>query len=240
MNSVASAQSWYFQKSGNVLFVNERTKRVGILERNPAFTLDINGDVSASNILGVNAVIPFIQNDVLIGDVIASQSNLTDYIQAGYGDIEHIDCVSLHAMSNVVVGSNLAMLNTYLNQECPIPQQGSIFGFSLGGGWIDPSWIRTDNDFGETLSSLWDLAQTGHDLFNFAQSVLKPNDGGLGDELKNKLDEALDGGDETNENKIYVDWGNVKHKPIYADKLTNNVAIKGNSYISMKHGVFTV
>lgn len=235
-----NSQDWYFQKDSDVLFIDEDMQRVGILNSNPDYTLDINGNISASNILGLNANIPFIQNELLLGDVVNAQSNITDYIQATIGDIEHVDCVSLNAMSNVVVGSNLAILNTYLNQECPIPQQGSIFGYSLGGGWIDPSWIKTDNDFGETLSSLWDLFQSGYDLFNFAQSVLKPNDGGLGDELKNTLDDALDGGDSNDTGKLYVDWGNVKHKPIYADKLTNNVAIKGNLYLNEAQSIYSV
>ena len=235
-----SYQDYYFNKDSEVLFVDEDTQRVGILQPNPAFTLDINGNISASNILGVNAVIPYIQNEVLLGDVVNSQSNISDYIEATTAEIDHIDCVSLNAMSNVVVGSNLAILNTYINKQCPIPQQGSLFGFSLGGGWIDPSWIKTDNDYMETLSTLWDLAQTGYDLFNFAQNVLKPNGGGLGDELKNLLDDALDGGDETDENKIYVDWGNVKHKPLYADKLTNNVAIKGHLYLNEAQSIYSV
>lgn len=235
-----NSQDWYFKKDSDVLFVDEDTQRVGILNSNPEYTLDISGNISASNILGLNAIIPFIQNELLLGDVVNAQSNITDYIQATIGDIEHIDSVSLHAMSNVVVGSNLAILNTYLNQECPIPQQGTLFGFSLGGGWIDPSWIKTNNDYMETLSTLWDLAQTGYDLFNFAQSVLKPNGGGLGDELKNKLDEALDGGDSNDQSKLYVDWGNLSKKPIYADKANYNVGIKGGLYLNESQSIYSI
>lgn len=232
-------QDYYFQKDSDVLFVNEDTQRVGILNSNPAYTLDIDGNVSASNIFGLNAVIPYIQNEVLLADVVNAQSNITDYIQATNGDIDHINCVSLHAMSNVVIGSNLAILNTYLNRECPIPQQGTLFGFSLGGGWIDPSWIKTDNDYMETLNALWDLGQTGWDIAQFVNSVFNP-DKTIGNDLADALKDALDGGDSNDLNKIYVDWGNVKSKPLYADKTNYNVGVKGNLYLNEAQSLYSL
>lgn len=230
---------WYFTKDSEVVFVDEDTQRVGILEENPQYTLDVKGNVSASNIYGLNAIIPFIQNELLLGNIVNTQSNITDYIQATQGEIETIDCVSLNAMSNVVVGSNLAILNTYLNRECPIPNQGKIFGFALGGGWIDPSWIKPQSDFTETLNALWDFAQTGWDIASFANSVFNP-DKTIGNDLKDALKDALDGGDSNDLNKIYVDWGNVKSKPLYADKVNYNVGVKGNLYLNEAQSLYSL
>jgi hypothetical protein len=235
--SLSSHMDYYFQKDSDVLFVNEDTQRVGILNSNPDYTLDIDGNVSASNILALNAIVPFIQNELLLGDVVNTQSNITDYIQATSGDIDHINCISLNALSNVVIGSNLAILNTYLNRECPIPQQGTLFGFSLGGGWIDPSWIKTDNDFSETLNALWDLGQTGWDIAQFVNSVFNP-DKTIGNDLADALKEALSDGDSNSEGKIYVDWGNVKKKPIFANKTTHDVGVKGNLYLNEAQSLY--
>jgi hypothetical protein len=232
-------QDYYFERHSDVLFVDEDTQRVGILQEAPSYTLDVNGTINTSNILGVNILASNIQSDLILSDTVVASSNLTEFIQADNGHIENINSITMNNSSNVFIGSNLALLKTYINRECPIPNQGTLFGFSLGGGWIDPSWIKTDNDYMETLSTLWDIAQSGYDLYNLAQSILNP-DGTLADGLKNQLDDALDGGDSNDQNKIYVDWGNVKHKPIYADKVNHNVGVKGNLYLNEAQSVYSL
>ena len=255
MNNLASAQSWYFQSQSDVLTINDYTKRVGVKQPNPQHTLDVNGDISASNILSINVVTDnaFIHDvtgcNLSYSNIVAehvvidncfSLSNYTNYIDASQGVIDDLHCITVTTSSNVRVGSNLALLNTWLNQPCPIPSAGTLFGFSLGGGgWIDPSWIKPQNDFMGILDSMWNLAQTGWDIATFGNSVFNP-DKTIGNDLKDALKETLDGGDSNDVGKIYVDWGNVKHKPLYADKVNYNVGVKGNLYLNEAQSLYSL
>lgn len=237
-----NSQDWYFQKDSDVLFVDEDTQRVGILQPNPLYTLDINGNISASNILGVNAVIPYIQNEVLLGDVVNSQSNISDYIEATTAEIDHIDCVSLNAMSNVVVGSNLAILNTYLNQECPFPGEANFFGFN-DQGWIHSSWIHTDPDMMELLGKLWDIGAAGWDIFDAVKDLytyVNPNATGITDQMLEDLSDALNDGETDSNKKVYVSWDNLNNKPVYADKISNRIGLKGDLYIDESKSIYSL
>jgi hypothetical protein len=257
-NTVSQGQSYFFKSESETLFVDEYQKRVGILNRNPQYTLDIAGDMYAvdvsacnvvatnvlgdngdvTNIVGSNLSYSNIEGYNLNATNIISASNFTSYLEGNVANIDEIQCVNLTAASNVYAGSNLALLNTWINQECPIPSQGSLFGFSLGGGWIDPSWLKVDNDFMETLDSLWNLAQTGFDLFNLVQGLVKP-DGGLADDLKDKLKDALEGGG-SNADKIYVAWENVKKKGIYVNGTTGDVGVKGGLYLNEAQSIYSL
>ena len=258
-------QDYFFEKQSEVLFIDEDTQRVGILKDAPQYTLDVLGDISGSNVITTNIIAnnglinTVMSSNIISGDVETetiqttsifsqcniSQSNFNEYIEANLGVINDIHCSSLVAysnincLSNVVIGSNLAILNTYLNHECPLPNQGTILGWSLGGGWIHPSWIQTESDFTDTLQTLFDLAQTGYDLYD-AISKLVNTDNTIADELKNQLDDALNGGDSNDQNKLYVDWGNLRKKPIYADKTNYNVGIKGNLYIGEGQSIYSL
>lgn len=232
-------QDYYFQKSSDVLFIDEDVKRVGVLNETPQYTLDVDGTINTSNILGINASLSNIQADLVVVDTIVAGSNLSEFVQADNAVIENVECVNIQASSNVVIGSNIALLNTFINRECPIPSQGSVMGWSLGGGWIHSSWIRVDNDFGAFVEGLLNLGQTGYDIFQAIQRVFDP-DGKLGDGLKDELQDALDGGDSNDLKKIFVDWGNVKAKPLYADKTTKDVAIKGNLYLNEAQSIYSV
>lgn len=255
-----NSQDWYFNKESEVLFIDEDAQRVGILKETPAYTLDVKGDISGSNvittnIIATNALINTIMtSNIVSGDIetdtlqttsIISQSNINEFLQSELGVINDIHASSIvaysniHCTSNVVIGSNLALLNTYLNQECPIPNQGTLMGFSLGGGFIDQSWIKTESDFTDTLQTLFDLGQTGYDIYDAISKLVKP-DNTIADELKNQLDDALQDGDSNHDKKIYVDWGNLKKKPIYADKINYNVGIKGNLYIGEGQSIYSL
>ena len=134
-------QDWFFEKTSDVLFVDEYAQAVGILNSNPTYTLDVNGTINTSNLLTINAV----------ADYIEGSNAIISNIEGDNATIDFINCVRLHATSNVsasnlISQSNLKLLNTWVSDECPKPNQGKLFGFSLGGGFIDPSWLKVDND----------------------------------------------------------------------------------------------
>lgn len=227
-------QDYFFQKESDVLFVNEDTQRVGVLNSDPQFTLDVNGIINTSNILGLNASFSNIQGDLVVADTVIAGSNLSDFIQADVGVIDVVQSRSITNSNNIITGSNLGLLNTYLNQECPIPSQGSIFGFPIGdGGWIEPSWLKVDPDWAAFLSTAWDALQSGYDLFTLARSIFDENDD-LAEELKDAIGDALSNG------RLKTPWGSVKDKPIYAGELTKNLGVAGHLYLSKSKIIYAV
>lgn len=225
-------QDYFYQKESDVFFVNEDTQRVGILNSNPDYTLDVNGTINTSNILGLNASVSNLTSDFIVADIALTGSNLTEFIQADIGSIDNINAVSITTSSNVMVGKDLGVLNTSLTSNCPKPSNGSIFGFALGGGYIDPSWIKTENDFMDTLSALWDLGQTGYDLYDWAQKVMDPNNN-LGDGLEEAINNALSNG------TLRVPWHHVNYKPIYRSP-TDDIGIKGNLYLNESQSIYSL
>lgn len=215
-----SYSEWYFKKDSDVLFVDEDAQAVGILNPSPVYTLDVNGTINSSNIIAINS----------LSDYVEASNAIINTIEGDNAVIDNINCVRVSALSNVSASnlislSNLKLFNTWVSDECPKPNQGTLFGFSLGGGVIDPSWIKTDNDFMETLNSLWNLAQSGWDIASFANDVLNPNNT-LGDGIKDAINEALDAGE------LRVPWTSLNDKPIYADTTTKDVAMSGDIYFN--------
>lgn len=220
-------QDYYFKKDSDVLFVDEDNQAVGILNFNPQYTLDVNGSIRTTDITVENVYVDNIEGN-------------NAYISTIGGDnatIDDINCVRLTATSNVsasnlISQSNLKLLNSWVNQECPIPNQGNVLGFSLGGGFIDPSWIKTDDDFGETLSALWDFAQTGWDIATFADNVLNPTNE-LGQGIKDAINSALSNG------TLRVPWRSINYKPIYGST-TNTLGFDGDIYMNDKKSLYSL
>lgn len=213
-----SYTDWYFQKDNTVLFVNEDTQRVGILNENPTYTLDVDGTINTSNILAVNVVCDYIEGSNAIIDTIEGDNAM----------IDNINCVRLTATSNVIVGSNLAILNTFLNRPCPFPGEANYFGYN-DQGWIHSSWIHTDPDLMDLLEKLWNIGAAGWDIFDAVADVYRyfnPGSDTISDALKDALTDAL------NDGTIRVDWDALNNKPIYASKLTKEVAFKGDVYLA--------
>lgn len=270
MNSVASAQGWFFDKTSDVLYVNEYTKKIGVNQSQPSYTLDVKGDVHSSNVLStniisVNALIDSIMtSNIVCSDIETdlihstttisscniSQSNFNEYLEADLGVINDIHCSSLvaysniHCMSNVVVGSNLALLNTYLNSPCPYPGEANYFGFN-DQGWIHSSWIHTDPDMMELLGKLWDIGAAGWDIFDAVKDVytyLNPTSasGALADDMKNALNDALDQIDENPaSNQLSVSFWNLNNRPFVAT--TNyDLGVKGDMFINEAKSIYSL
>ena len=217
-----SYTDWYFENTSDVITVDDDNGRVGIMNSNPAFTLDVNGDISGSNVISLNTI--------------------ADYIEGSNAYIDNIETLNLSAKrvyassnvtaSNLISYSNLKLLNTWVSDECPILNQGSLFGFSLGGGFIDPSWIKTEDNFAEFLNSLWDLGQTGWDIAQFAQSVLDPASV-LGDKMKDAINAALSNG------SLRVPWRSINYKPIYGS-IDNDIGIDGDVYMNETKAIYSL
>lgn len=202
---MSSWQDYYFKTTSDIITVDEDTQRVGILNETPAFTLDVNGDISGSNVISLNTIADYIE---------ASNAYIDSLGVVGMTAMSNVSARNMYASSNIsasnlISHSNLKMLNTWVSDVCPIPNQGSFFGFSLGGGVIDTSWLKIDNDFGEFLSTAWDALQTGYDLYSLGQRML-----GVEAAVSN------------------VDWPKLQSKPIYGDTSTKNFGIKGDLYIA--------
>lgn len=224
-----SYQDYYFKTESDVLFVNEDTQRVGILNSNPSYTLDVDGTINTSNILAINALCDYIEGSNAIISTIEGDNAIIDNIIS-----VNVSATSNVSSSNLISQSNLKLFNTWISDECPKPNRGSLFGFSLGGGVIDPSWLKVDNDWEEALGSLWNAAQTGYDLFTLARSIFDENNK-LAEPLKDALDEALNDGE-----TLRVDWANLNNKPLYADKITKNVGMSGDIFFNDAKSLYSL
>lgn len=239
-----NSQDWYFQKVSDVLFVDEDTQRVGILEQNPSYTLDVDGTINTSNILGINASLSNIQADLVVVDTIIAGSNLSEFVQADNAVIENVECVNLHASSNAIIGSNLGILNTWLNNPCPYDGEANYFGYN-DQGWIHSSWIHTDPDMMQLLEKLWNIAAAGWDIFDAVQDVyryLNPNGtgGALADDMKNTLNDALDQIDENPaSNQLSVSFWNLNNRPFMATT-DYEIGVKGDMYINEAKSIYSL
>lgn len=263
-------QDYFFEKQSEVLFIDEYAQRVGILKETPAYTLDVLGDISCSNAIATNIIAnnglinTVMSSNIISGDVETdtlqasmivsscniSQSNFNEYLEANLGVINDIHCSSLVAysnincLSNVVIGSNLALLNTWINQECPFPGEANYFGFN-DQGWIHSSWIHTDPDMMALLGKLWDIGAAGWDIFDAVKDVytyLNPTSasGALADDMKNTLNDALDQIDETpSSNQLSVSFWNLNNRPFVAT--TNyDLGVKGDMYINEAKSIYSL
>lgn len=265
-----NSQDWYFNKESEVLYVDEDAQRVGVLTETPQYTLDVKGDISASNVITTNVIAnnglinTVMSSNIISGDVETetiqttsifsqcniSQSNFTEYTEANLGVINDIHCSSLvaysniHCLSNVVIGSNLAILNTYLNSPCPFPGEANYFGWN-DQGWIHSSWIHTDPDMMELLGKLWDIGAAGWDIFDAVKDVysyLNPTSasGALADDMKNTLNDALDQIDENPaSNQLSVSFWNLNNRPFVAT--TNyDLGVKADLYLNESKSIYSL
>lgn len=219
-------QDWYFQTSSRVLFVDEDNEAVGILNSNPSYTLDVDGTINTSNLLTINT----------ITDYIEGSNAIISTIEGDNATIDFINCVRLQATSNIIAGSNLAILNTFVNKPCPFPGEANYFGFN-DEGWIHSSWIHTDPDMMELLEKFWNIAAAGWDIFDAVADVYRyfnPGSDEITDALKDALTEAL------NDGTIRVDWDALNNKPFFASKITKDTAFKGDVYFDESKSIYSL
>jgi hypothetical protein len=171
-----------------------------------------------------------------IADYIEGSNAIISTIEGDNATIDYINCVRLHATSNIIAGSNLAILNTFVNKPCPFPGEANYFGFN-DEGWIHSSWIHTDPDMMELLEKFWNIAAAGWDIFDAVADVYRyfnPGSEELTDALKDALTEAL------NDGTIRVDWDALNNKPFFASKITKDTAFKGDVYFDESKSIYSL
>ena len=252
-------QDYFFNKDSEVLFIDEDNKKIGILNESPEYTLDIDGDVNcisisssnalltnvvSTNIIGSNCLLNNLQTETTLTDNLISSSNYMNYVEGDVAVMNTINSTNLHNSSNVIIGSNLAILNTWLNNPCPFPGEANYFGWN-DQGWIHSSWIHTDPDMMELLGKLWDIGAAGWDIFDAVKDVytyLNPSTtrGALADDMKNTLNDALDQIDESPaSNQLSVSFWNLNNRPFVAT--TNyDLGVKGDMYINEAKSIYSL
>lgn len=200
----------YFFKTPSIITEIYEVPAVGINNENPDFTLDVGGNIQASNLI------------------------IKEYI--GGCNIEATEFIQGKIVN---AGSNLLWNGYSLYDPCPV-DDGSwdIIPFKEDLGMIHESWIRKPTSAETIFEDLYNLAGAAVDIYSLLSSLndwlagatpaatlaaglpaalAAGLAGGItGSALKDALDSLLDDeGDLASEsNQVRVAWNNIKNRPI--------------------------
>lgn len=238
-------EDYFYQHNQQVLFVDEVNDSVGILTDGltPMTTLDVRGDISSCNVYGDTLIF----NAGAITEIgcmdLQANSNIHCNTLTAYSNVQSQYIHADHNITgcNIIASSSLGMLGTSLSNLCPKPSSGTIMGFSLGGGVIDPSWLKVSSDFTSIMSSMFDLAQLGYDIASAIKGIANPaGTAGLANDLKQNIDDALSQLDESpDSNQIAVSFWNVKNRPFVATT-TFDMGVKGDLYLNESKSIYSL
>jgi hypothetical protein len=251
------AQQYFFNTTATseVLFVNEDTKRVGINEPNPSFSLDVKSDVDLAgtlyscNIQNIGLIGTHqLTAPTIVGDYIGS-SNIfnsatidTEFLVAtdvGSSNIYSSNIYATNYLQSKIVnaGSDIQVSGYSFQNKCPWDREEFHFPFTAETGYIDISWLKTPVSAGTVLSDIWNLAGTGMDIAGLlydAYQLFNANaaESAAQQALRDMLEEALNGQSSNglSSNKISVSWSNLKNVPIAAKN--NDIGVRGDMIVA--------
>ena len=233
--TIATSSSWFYDKSSEVLFVNEDTHKVGINNNAPQYELQVDGNIYATGYCNLPAFA--LSNQIY---PIATYSSNTSYWGS---NVAAWSSNNLVKNSNVVGVSNLATSNVNL---VTLQRNGSnVIGTDAK---IDyNTWIKNgptysnDNTLaiaGITLGALGVIGATGQILSSTGAGQV------LIDDLKNRvgnneIDDTYDPDQAASEN-LKTHWNNVIFKPIYQNIGKKEVGFGSNIYIARNSSIYTI
>jgi hypothetical protein len=228
------------------LYDDVSNHRIGILNSNPQYTLDVGGTTQTTNLI-VNGLIQ--SSNILNSGVIQTDDILASNILTC-----NVDTKELHLYSSNYSTSNFTLSNFHdllyingYNVSEPFPESGGLLDIdwwlTSSRPWctIHPSWVQDpDNVLGdlfeagalgvEILDTLFDMSQ----FLNPAQTVIPQA-------MLDALDSALSGGNEDgspDSNSVYVSWSNLRSKPIAVSNL--DIGMKGNLYLDETKSIYSL
>ena len=227
-STIATSSSWYYDKSSEVLFVNEDTHKVGINNNAPQYELQVDGNIYATGYCNLPAF--------------AMSNNI--YPIALYGsNVATWSSNNLVKNSNVVGVSNLATSNINL-----VTLQRNTSNVIGTDGKIDyNTWIKN----GPTYSNDNTLAVAGLTLgalgiVGAAGTLLQST--GMGSVLEgdiasksgqNAIDDTYDPNQQEEAN-LFTNWNNIVFPPIYQNIGKQEIGIGSNLYIAGGSAIYTI
>lgn len=223
--------SWYFKKPSDVLFVDEERFKVGVLNSNPNYQLDVTGTVKADAYIGLPAFA--LSNNIY--PMIINTSNTAYW--ASNNLIPNGETVTL---SNLVVLSNLSTQIISRNGSNVLDTDGKI---------DYKKWLKNAPEYGDdgalavagvvlgTLGILTGAGAVVLDQFGKTGTALL-------DDLKDRvgadaLDDNYDPDDAENEN-LRTHWNNIIYKPLYQNIGKEEIGIGSNLYIARGSSIYSV
>jgi hypothetical protein len=247
-----SGEDYFYQHNQQVLYIDEVNDSVGILTDVPMTTLDVRGDISSCNVYGDTLIfnsgaiseigcINLEASSNIYCDTLTAYSNVYCNTLTAYSNIHSQYIHADHNVTgcNIIADFNLGAFGISLSNVCP-NNSVEVFGFG-NAGYIDASWVKTDPDFMGMLDTMWNIAQSGYDLFNFVKGFAPDPAGtaGLANDLKQNLEDALDQLDEEpGSNQLAVSFWNVKNRPFVATT-TFDMGVKGDLYLNESKSIYS-
>lgn len=233
--TIATSTSWFYDKSSEVLFVNEDTHKVGINNNAPQYELQVDGNIYATGYCNLPA---FAMSNQIYP--IATYSSNTS---AWGSNVASYSSNNMVKNSNVVGVSNLATSNINL---VTLQRNGSnVIGTDAK---IDyNTWIKNGPQFSnDNTLAIAGLTLGALGIVGAAGQILSSTGAGqvLLDDLKNRvgnneIDDTYDPDQAESEN-LKTHWNNVIFKPIYQNIGKKEIGIGSNLYIARNCSIYSI
>lgn len=223
-STIYTSSSWYYDRSSEVLFINEDTHKVGINNNAPQYELHVDGNVFATGYCNLPAF--------AMSNNIYPTANFGSNLSVWSSNIASYSSNNMVLNSTIVGVSNISTSNVNLNT---LQRNGiNVIGTD---GKIDYTWLKNAPQFsndntlaiaGLLLGSLGILGLAG-------QQLLTNN--GLGTLLQDDILKKL-GGDENVEDyipegdDIFIHYNNITFSPLFTKRGKSEVGLNSNLYMS--------
>lgn len=232
---INTSSAWFYEKESEVLFINEDTKKVGILTNAPQYELDVKGAIYANTYCNLPAFA--LSNQIYPVAVFGSNTSVFGSNAAVFGsnvsrDTSNLLNTNFQFSTNKILTSNLlACSNLQVNSSNLLGTNKKIdYNTWISGGPV----YQEDNTLaiaGMTLGAVGILGLAG-------QQLLKQN--GMGELLKNDVLDKLGGGNGETEDSVpdaddlTVHYNNITFSPLFTKRGKTEVGFNSNVYISSK------
>lgn len=232
---INTSSAWFYEKESQVLFINEDTKKVGILTNAPQYELDVKGAIYANTYCNLPAFA--LSNQIYPVAVFGSNTSVFGSNAAVFGSNVSRDTSNL-LNTNFQFSTNKIHTSNILACSNLQVYTSNVFGTNKKidyNTWISGGPVyQEDNTLaiaGMTLGAIGILGLAG-------QQLLKQN--GMGELLKNDVLDKLGGGDAETEDSVpdaddlTVHYNNITFSPLFTKRGKTEVGFNSNVYISTK------
>lgn len=233
--TINTATSWYYDKSSEVLFVNEDTHKVGINNNAPQYELQVDGTIYATTYSNLPAFA--LSNQIYPIATFGSNTSVSASNVSSYTSNNMVVNGLTVSLSNLSVMSNINLNTLQRNGNYVIGTDGKI----------DYTWIKNAPQFsndntlaiaGLTLGALGILGATGQILSSTGAGQV------LLDDLKNRMgnneiDDTYDP-DQAEAQNIKTHWNNVVFKPIYQNIGQKQIGIGADLCIARGSSIYSI
>lgn len=234
-STIATSSSWYYDKSSEVLFVNEDTHRIGVNNNAPQYELQVDGTIYATTYSNLPAFA--MSNQIYPIATYSSNTSVSASNVSSYTSNNMVVNGLTVSLSNLSVMSNIATNTISYKGSNVLDNDGRIDYKFLKNA---PAYSNNDSmDIaGIVLGSLGIVAGAGTLLTQTGAGQV------LLDDLKNRvgnneIDDTYDPDQAESEN-IKVHYNNIIYPPIYQNIGKKEVGFGSNIYIARNSSIYTI